>query len=223
MKTPQQLLALITLTLGLAPSFVLAQSPTGNPSAQPRAAGAAAPAAAARQPAVERPAAAAKRTARRQKDKATPQDGELPVATFPGFRMLADGSSRVFLQVNGKVEVTESKADRRLVYRMKGVQAIQTNRFPLVTSFFATPVAKVQLIGQGRDLDMVIDLRDRAEPKYTVVEGESGIVVQVDFPPAAVEKGTSEDAEPARAPTGRSGKRTLTPKPAEADDSSSGF
>ena len=74
--------------------------------------------------------------------------------------MLADGGSRVFLQVNGKVEVTESKTDRRLVYRMKGVQAIQTNRFPLVTSFFVTPVAKVQLVGRGHNLDMVIDLRE---------------------------------------------------------------
>src|SRR4051794_37036879 len=116
MKTSQQLCALITLTLGLAPSFVLAQSPPGASSAKPRAA-AAAPATgarqpstiAARQPTVERPAAT--RPARRPKDRLVQRDGEHLAATFPGFRMLADGGSRVFLQVNGKVEVTESKAD----------------------------------------------------------------------------------------------------------------
>ena len=105
-----------------------------------------------------------------------------PVATFPGFRMLPDGSSRVFVQVSKKVDVSESKATGRVVYRMKGVQTIQTNQYPLITGFFPTPVGKVQLVPQGGDLDMVIELRQPSDVKHRVMETERGIVVQVDFP-----------------------------------------
>ena len=215
--------AALSLLLGLAPSIVLAQGPPAAPAppakdgAAPAAGaspakGAAAPATPARPPAVaaqlEAPAPAArpqgrKKGGRKVKELARKLEGA--VATYPGFRMLPDGTSRVFVQVSQKVEVTESKAEGRLVYRMKGAQAIQTNRFPLVTTFFATPVGKVQLIDQGGDLDMVIDLRLKSDVQYRVLDTDAGIVVQVDFPkipPGAQSVATTPEA-PATAPRRR--------------------
>jgi hypothetical protein len=106
-----------------------------------------------------------------------------PAATYPGFRIMPDGTSRVFVQVSKKVGVSESKAAGRVVYRMRGVQTIKTNQFPLVTAFFPTPVGKVQLVPQGADLDMVIELRRPSDAQHRVLETERGMVLQVDFPP----------------------------------------
>src|SRR5206468_12121349 len=81
------------------------------------------------------------------------------VATFPGFKMLPDGSSRVFVEVSRKIDVTEHKAEGRITYRLKGAAVpIRTNRLPIDTSFFPTPVGRIQLVEEGDDADLVIEL-----------------------------------------------------------------
>ncbi|WP_199694560.1 AMIN domain-containing protein, partial [Sorangium cellulosum] len=158
--------------------------------------------------------------ARKPKQKAAVLDGR-PVATFPGFRMLPTGGSRVFVQIHGgKVDVAESKAAGRLVYRMKGAGAIQTNRFPLVTAFFATPVSQVQLVDQGNDLDMVIDLRAQTDATYRVIETDQGVVLQVDFPPSVPDQGAAPQAEGARK---RAVRRTIPQEPGTGDEGSTEF
>ncbi|WP_437626279.1 hypothetical protein [Sorangium sp. So ce1151] len=213
---------LLALALGIAPSFALAQSSPAAPAA-PKAAPAPAKAPAAGKPAASAPRAA-QRPARARKPKK--KDAQLdvagrPIATFPGFRMLPTGGSRVFVQIHGgKVDVAESKAAGRLVYRMKGAGAIQTNRFPLVTSFFATPVNQVQLVDQGNDLDMVIELRTQADATYRVIETEQGIVLQVDFPPSVPDQ---RAAAPAEVTQKRAVRRTISQEPQGADESSTEF
>ena len=124
--------------------------------------------------------------AQKKKDKepaSRPVTG--PVATYPGFRMLPDGGSRVFVSVSKKVPITEHKAQGRVVYRMRGVQApIRTNRLPLLTSFFPTPVGRIQLVEQGTDLDLVIELRAPSEAKHQLLGADGGLLLQVDFPKA---------------------------------------
>ncbi|WP_437665991.1 hypothetical protein [Sorangium sp. So ce1182] len=213
---------LLALALGIAPSFARAQSSPAAPAA-PKAAPAPAKAPAAGKPAASAPRAA-QRPARARKPKkkdAQPDVAGRPIATFPGFRMLPTGGSRVFVQIHGgKVDVAESKAAGRLVYRMKGAGAIQTNRFPLVTSFFATPVNQVQLVDQGNDLDMVIELRTQADATYRVIETEQGIVLQVDFPPSVPEQRAAAPAEVTRQ---RAVRRTISQEPQGADESSTEF
>src|SRR3954469_25117630 len=70
------------------------------------------------------------------------------VASSPGFRMLEEGKSRVFVEVSQKVEVTEQKARGRVIYQLRGASVpVRNSRLPLLTSFFATPVGQVELIG----------------------------------------------------------------------------
>ncbi len=207
MRPSRHLSLSLALALGLASSLALGQGATAQPA--PKAAAAPEKAAAPQKPAVNKPrggsAGAPKRPGRARKPKKDAQASLAgrPVATFPGFRMLPAGGSRVFVQIHGgKVDVAESKAAGRLVYRLKGAGAIQTNRFPLVTSFFATPVTQVQLVGQGNDLDMVIDLRTQTDAAYRVLETDQGMVLQVDFPRP------SPSSAPRRQPRGRASARS---------------
>jgi hypothetical protein len=110
--------------------------------------------------------------------------------------MIEDGKSRVFLEVSQKVEITERKAQGRVVYRLAGASmATRNSRLPLLTSFFPTPVGQIVLVTQGGDTDLVIDLREAATPVHRVIESPRGIVLQVDFPsPEGARAGTGEPA-----------------------------
>jgi len=116
--------------------------------------------------------------------KAKKRDIKGPVANFPGFRMLSAGESRVSVEISEKVDVTEHKAEGRIAYRMKGVSVpTKTNRLPLETMFFQTPVGRIQLVELDEgDVDLVIELRQASTPTYKLAEAESGFVLEVDFP-----------------------------------------
>ena len=106
-----------------------------------------------------------------------------PLATAPSFNRLEDGATRIALEVSSRVEVAENKAQGRIVYRLKGAQVGErTNQLPLLTGFFTTPVERMQLVQQGPDVDLVIDLREASEPVQRIVETPRGIVLQIDFP-----------------------------------------
>lgn len=108
-----------------------------------------------------------------------------PVANYPGFQMLDGGGSRVLLEIDRHVDVSESKSQGRLVYHMRGVQApTRTNRLPLLTGFFATPVSRIQVVEdeKGGDVDLVIELRQASESTFHARDTDNGMVIQVDFP-----------------------------------------
>jgi hypothetical protein len=127
--------------------------------------------------------------------------GALPsndtIASFPGFLRLQNGVSRVWLEVNRRVEITEHKAQGRITFRLKGVNVpTRTNRLPLITGFFATPIERIQLVDSGADADLVIDLSRPSEYTHRVLDTPRGIALQIDFPRAAGEL-RDRDGEPA--------------------------
>ncbi|HVY48978.1 MAG TPA: hypothetical protein VHB21_23975 [Minicystis sp.] len=136
-----------------------------------------------------------------------------PIAWFPGFLRLQGGVTRVFLEVSKKVEITEHRGEGRLTYRLKGVDVPdRTNRLPLLTGFIATPVDRVQLVPDGPDADLVIDLREPSEASYRVIDTPRGIVLQVDFPPNVkrVEHAIQRDSGDNGAPVAPTTKRLST-------------
>lgn len=106
-----------------------------------------------------------------------------PVATLPGFELLGDGGSRVFVELTQNVPVEERKAKGSLTYVLKGAHvAIHNNTNPLVTVHFNTPVTKAQLRPAGRDVLLVIDLRAAVAPAWTIAAAKDGTaVLQIDF------------------------------------------
>lgn len=183
-----------------APGATAAPAPKPAAPPAPKAAAAPAPRPAAAQPA-PKPAAKA-RVARKKKAKDAPITG--PIATYPGFRMLDGGGSRVLVTLSKKVNVTEHKAQGKLTYRIQGVQVpTRTNRLPLLTTFFATPVSRAELVTRDGDVDLVIELRAAATPQFRVIETDKGAELQVDFPSVATAGAGASAKAAADAPAGR--------------------
>src|SRR5579859_2833280 len=107
-----------------------------------------------------------------------------PVATFPGFRLLPGGGSRIYVELTKNVTVDEGKANGALVFKLRGAQVLsRNNKNALITTHFATPVARARLVPAGLDLDLVIDLRKAVEPTHQVVAADNGSVrLEIDFP-----------------------------------------
>ena len=167
------------------------------------------------------PSAAAKRAAKpapRRRNRSKPSARTLaantPLASYPAFRLLDDGQSRVAVEVSRKVTITEHKAQGRVVYRLDDVALPGHNaHLALPTGFFRTPVDRVGLVEQGNGVDLVIELREAVQPTYRVLDTPRGIVIQVDFPRPA-----GADAPPAAAAAKRTGETKRLEQKATTED-----
>ncbi len=126
-----------------------------------------------------------------------PPDG--PNVTYTGFRMLPDGRSLLFVELTGKVPVSEQRQGRTVTYLLEGAHvAARNNRNPLLTAGFATVLESArwrvpkrkQGKGAGgksrgeaaRALALVLTLRQPVEPSYSVRETSSGAVLEIMLP-----------------------------------------
>jgi len=108
------------------------------------------------------------------------------IATLPGFEMLADGGSRVFVELTKSTTVTEKRDARVLTYVIRGAQvAVRNNENALVTVHFNTPVARARILPVHGDVVLSIELRADSPAVYRLVDGTEGSVLQVDFPKGA--------------------------------------
>ena len=120
-------------------------------------------------------------------------------ALMPGFETLADGSTRVFVDLS-KPALYDAKPGRsNLTVVLKGTRVDRrNNQNPLVTVHFNTPVTSARLTPHGRDLWLVVDLRANVQPTAAMdPKKDGGATLHLDFP-----KGDylpSDDAPPATA------------------------
>ena len=164
----------LPLSLALAVSFLSFPSAAQEPSAEssPVALNEEAP----------KPAPKKKKKQKAKSDAGEQKTG--PVAQFVGFRVLPDGTSRVYVDVSGRVQVSKREGENELVYALKGARlASSNNQNALLTTHFKTPVVKARLVPASEDVELVIELRAKASPSHRLLprEGES-TQLQVDFP-----------------------------------------
>jgi hypothetical protein len=102
----------------------------------------------------------------------------------PGFELLADGSSRLYVQLAKPVTFTTKSAKASLTYVLQGAHVDRWNNTnPLVTVHFNTPVTEARLIPHGRDLWFVIELRASVQPAVTMDPAkDGGAMLRIDFP-----------------------------------------
>jgi hypothetical protein len=126
-----------------------------------------------------------------------------PVATLPGFEMMPDGGSRVFVEVTKKVDVEERRAARVLTYVLKGARIVyRNNENPLVTVHFNTPMTVARLRPSGRDAILSVDLRADTAPTWKMVvdSDDSSATLEIVFPKGSfLPAGEGEAALPATA------------------------
>ncbi len=155
---------------------------------------AAAPAVAEPRPAKPTPAAKAHKRSHKK-----PRPGS-PIAAYPGFRMLDDGRSRVFVELSASVPVEERRAQGTLTYILKGARiAARNNRNALIPTAFETPVSRARLVPVDDDVELVVELRADSIPAYRMTALEGGrAALEIDFPEGKFAK--EGDSEPVAQP-----------------------
>jgi hypothetical protein len=100
--------------------------------------------------------------------------GQRAAGAEPGFETLADGSSRLI------VELTKPVA----TYVLKGARVIKRNNTnALVTVHFNTPVTSARLVPHGHDLWFVVELRASVQPTVTMdTSKDGGAVMHIELP-----------------------------------------
>jgi len=128
-------------------------------------------------------APAAPRAERSHPRVARPSPGGID-ARMTGFETLADGSTRLFVELS-KPAVFEAKPGSRatLTYILKDTRVERrNNENPLVTVHFNTPVTSARLTPHGRDVWLVVDLRARVQPTASIATQKDGAaIVRLDF------------------------------------------
>lgn len=107
-----------------------------------------------------------------------------PQVTWPGFELLAQGRSRIFVQLTSRVETEVQSGLNQVVMVLKRAQiAGRNNRRPLETRFFNTPVTRAYLKKRGTDTVLILELRSNALPVVGTEQASSGyFFVFLDFP-----------------------------------------
>lgn len=106
-----------------------------------------------------------------------------PIAGAPSFHRFENGVTRISLEVDAKVDIAETKSHGKIVFRLRNTRAMEpVNRLPLITAYFPTPVDRAQLVQDGADVELVIEVRAASEFTHRVVETPRGIALQIDFP-----------------------------------------
>jgi|GEM_PF-2794437 len=99
-----------------------------------------------------------------------------PTITWPGFQMRPDGSSRVFIQSTAPLEpkVLTSAGTKFELQLPRARVAAKTNRLPLDTRFFNTPVTKVSVSSASAGAVVQVELRAAVTPTVTSEPGPTG-------------------------------------------------
>jgi hypothetical protein len=89
--------------------------------------------------------------------------------------MRPDGTSRVFIQSNAPLAPQPSAAPGKYFVHLPGARiAAGTNRLPLDTRFFNTPVSRVSLSADHKGATMLLELRADVEPQLSSEVGSTG-------------------------------------------------
>jgi hypothetical protein len=184
---PARAVVLLALT-GVVPAAAHAQEPAGT---TPSAPAAAAPAASAAPATPVYPATAyggspppRHKGARAHEARSHPPPTS-PDAVMPGFETLADGTTRLFVELTKPVAYETKTRKGGIVLVLEGAHVGRRNNCnPLVTVHFNTPVTTARLVPHHKDLWFVVDLRADVQPTVTMdATKEGGAMVRIEFPP----------------------------------------
>jgi hypothetical protein len=130
-------------------------------------------------------------------------DPNAAMATYPGFRMLADGSSQLWLTLSRSVDVSMRREKNRVIYVLPGVNVgVRNNTNPLVTTHFATPLERAALKPGRKAAELVLELRENVQPAHQSVAGPRGTMTLLVTLPRPSRAHAPPPATPRPAPGG---------------------
>jgi hypothetical protein len=141
---------------------------------------------------------------------------------IPGFETLADGSSRVFVQMPKPAQYTTRVAKGAITYILKGLHVDRRNNLnALVTVHFNTPVTSARLVPHGSDLWFIVDLRADVQPTVAMdATKDGGAMLRVEFPKGDYLAGAPSPAASAPASSAAPAAPAASPAAAPAPSSS---
>ncbi len=128
-------------------------------------------------------------------------------SVVPGFETLADGSTRLFVELSQPIKYEARPAATVFTCVLKGAHVDRRNNYnPLVTVHFNTPVTTARLVPHGPDLWLVATLRAKVDPAVTMdATKDGGAMLRVEFPKGDyVRNPPPPAAVPGAAPAGES-------------------
>ena len=137
------------------------------------------------------------------------------IATLPGFELLPDGGSRLFVELTRTATVSEKREGRLITYVIQGARVdLRNNENALVTVHFNTPVTRARLLPVRGNLVFSIELRADTTATWRMVDNADGTasILQVDFPRGAYLPPGEYD--PSADPNAALGTVSMTPAPA---------
>ena len=112
--------------------------------------------------------------------------GGAALVTWPGFQMMPDGGSRVFVQTS--VEVTpelkrDGQGDNWQVLLAHVALPPGNARRQLATHFFNTPVTSVRTLARGQGVVVLLTMRAKLKPIVRTERAQSGyFFTYLEFP-----------------------------------------
>jgi hypothetical protein len=105
-------------------------------------------------------------------------------AMMSGFETLADGSTRLFVELSKPVPYETKAVHGTVTYVLKNAHVVKRNSTnPLVTTYFNTPVTNARLVPHGHDLWFVLDLRAEVQPTVSMdASKDGGAVMHIALP-----------------------------------------
>ncbi len=143
-----------------------------------------------------------------------PKTESKPMITWPGFQMRQDGTSRVFIQSTSALTPQPSAAPQKFSVHLPGAKISgNTNKLPLETRFFNTPVARVNIEQQRDGVTLVLDLRSEVAPVVSSERGPTGFYfLYIDLPKGQYVKPAPTASEaPSAAPSPNDRTKHLEP------------
>lgn len=100
--------------------------------------------------------------------------GKTAAVTWPGFQMRPDGSSCVFLQTTAAVKVEPVRGEHKWTVDLGAVVVEGTNKLPLDTQFFNTPVTRVALKPARQHTVLELTVRADVQPRVALTQAKNG-------------------------------------------------
>lgn len=84
--------------------------------------------------------------------------------TFPGFELMKNGRSRVFVQTSVRIEPVITQVSGRFEIILPNTKVhIRNNRRPLETEHFATPLRRASVVQRKADAVLVLEMKQRVD------------------------------------------------------------
>lgn len=86
--------------------------------------------------------------------------------TWPGFHMLPDGTSQLFLQTTSSLTYSLKQSGNTFIIELGKVSVyLGNNRNPLVTTYFNTPLKRAYLKTKKKKLSLVLEMKNGVQPE----------------------------------------------------------